>query len=281
VARLPWYAFLYRLFGAQGTFWLWIVCLIALWWTAKPTLHRVANRAPTPGLRVADVATTHSATDLTRWVELSGVEVTYDPELLCKDAHPSSQTPVRLLIDPRDNSARWWTTTRALADAVRAGEGVELEGLGRLTVDQVRRELVRRFADLEGGKVPDARPTPEQALVILSERPPPRPSPVPPAPADPILIIQWLDERFDARVARVRERVTPATTVMGLLVPMPETLAERVKARVDVNVGRWVIQEGKEPRDLESWIFGVAAIILVFLATGFYGAVRTQRQVAP
>ena len=56
MARLPWYAFLYRLFGAQGTFWLWVLCIVALWWTAKPTLLRLTKeRGPVHQHRAAPV----------------------------------------------------------------------------------------------------------------------------------------------------------------------------------------------------------------------------------
>lgn len=268
MAPLPWYAFLYRLLGAQGTFWLWVVCLVALWWTAKPTLHRVANRTPATR-HVADVATTSSATDLTRWVSLTGVEVVYDRELLGQRS-ASAQSPVRLLLDPQDPAAQRWAELRALADAMQ-GEGD--------AAAQARKQFEARYSLLEGGDLEklDPRPEPERVLVVQNGVVPTRAPLLASPPTDPLKWLAWMQARVDARAALVRERVHPSVTVQGLLVPMPETLAGRIKAQLEIDVGRWVVQQGREPRDLESWIFAAAAITLLFLATGFYGAVRAQR----
>ena len=274
MARLPWYAFLYRAFGAQGTFWLWILCLIAMWWTAKPTLHRLMNQSPAK-TQVRAVAEKHSAIDLTRWVRLEGVEVVYDHELLGKDqadGHP----PMRLLLDPDDPAARWWIEMRDLADAMASTADVG-------SAAQARRLFTDRYTllagDKDGDKVSAKLPEPGRALVVLNGPPPPRM--LPPKPTDLSAFLDWLPKLTEARAALVRDRVR-AVSVEGLLAPMPETLADRAKHQFQVTVGHWVLQPGKTPRALESYIFGVAAITLLFLATGFYGAVRAQRaQVEP
>ena len=85
--------------------------------------------------------------------------------------------------------------------------------------------------------------------------------------------LAWM-ARLEARATLVRERVTPDVEVSGLLVGTPVTLAGRVKDELRTVVAPQLLQAGREPRDLESWVFAVASITLLFLAAGFHGATR-------
>ncbi|MCO5170538.1 MAG: hypothetical protein M9894_29740 [Planctomycetes bacterium] len=295
--RLPWYAFLYRLFGAQGTFWLWVLALVAIWWTAKPTVARLANRHPREDLRVVDLAQL-SATDPTRWVALRGVEVRLDRALLLRES--TGAAPAWLLLDPSDPSATWWARTRALADMMVSARGPQqaataaLGGVTGVSPKHARQRLQERLARLEGGSA-DALPTPGR--VVLVQRPGEAPAARPPraegAP-NPLDFEARLAARLDERAALIRERVRPGRVrdeggvarvepleVQGLLVPTPSTLAARVKQDTDTVIGPWVLQADREPRDLESWVFAVAAVTLLFLIAGFVGATRDRAAPAP
>lgn len=282
MARLPWYAFLYRLFGAQGTFWLWVLSLVALWWTAKPTVVRIANRRP-KDVRVTDVAAM-PATDLTRWVRLRGVEVLLDRRILL-DPDPPPMAPVSLLIDPSDPAASWWATTHALAWTMVPDPPAAASALGGVVGAArssgaprlARSRLEGRLARLEGGSVAEAFPAPGRSLLVQRVGEAPRPAP--PEPPPPLVgfppnFEEVARARLEARATLVRERVTPDVEVSGLLVGTPVTLAGRVKDELRTVVAPQLLQAGREPRDLESWVFAVASITLLFLAAGFHGATR-------
>jgi hypothetical protein len=281
VQRLPWYAFLYRLFGAQGTFWLWIVCAIALWWTAGPTVNRLANRQPR-ALRVSQVATLG---DLTRWVTLEGIELRLDRRLLLSTA--PTLPPVPLLLDPSDPSSAWWARTRALADALQGDGQTVAASLGGIAGAGVatRRRAARdalgpRLAKLEGGDVPEALPAPERVVLLQEQDVAAMSAPPPPAvdaPVGPGAFARLLERR----AALIRERVLPARRLTGLLIATPPTLAESVKRELDTLVAPRLLQVGRAPHDLESYIFAAAAITLVFLATGFYAATRAPAPPPP
>lgn len=290
MGRLPWYAFLYRLFGAQGTFWLWMLSIVALWWTAKPTMHRLANYRETPQ-SVAQVSNIEPQ-NLTRWVSVSGVEVRLDRRLLLQRLK-STLPPAPLLLDAADDTARWWVSTRGYAEVMFTGPPLEAPGaLGGLSgvmpahmLRDGRKILEDRFTMLEGGRVPDALPTPER-VVLIQEPTTDDVIASSEAPFDPDKPFELeLKARLEERAALVLARVRPGRTIEGLLVPTPVTLTERVKSELDTIVAPLLLQEGKEPRDAESWVFLVAALTLVFLAAGFYGATgssaETTAPVAP
>src|SRR5438874_226490 len=99
MARAPWYAFLYRLLGAHGTFWLWVVTVATLWWTWQGALLSMVNRFPEKR-SVSEAAQAH---DLKRWVLVPAVRVVLDGQLLLvEDASDFQGTEV--LIDHDDPS---------------------------------------------------------------------------------------------------------------------------------------------------------------------------------
>jgi hypothetical protein len=273
--RLPWYSFLYRLLGAQGTFWLWIASIIGLWWTWRPTLDRLANRHP----RAERVAEVPRLPALTRWVTLEGVLVRLDRRLLLEPAPPTRTPaallpPTALLIDPSDPSARWWAVARALADASDEGFAAATAALGGPCGTwraHARRALGQRLALLEGGERDTALPSPERAVIVDEGAQPPLAAAASPDAGRGLAGIAAL---LDARAALLRARVEPAARIDGLLVDTPATLAEHARAELDVVVAPRMVQEGRHPRDLESWVFAASAICLLFLAAGFHGATR-------
>src|SRR4051794_23574730 len=116
--RPPWYAFLYRVLGAHGTFWLWVLTVIALWWTWHGALVRILDREP-ERRSIAELAKSH---EIRRWVVLPGVQVDLEPALLNRKDASAAFRPASVLIELSDPAAAFWRTTRVLADAY-AGVG--------------------------------------------------------------------------------------------------------------------------------------------------------------
>jgi len=266
--KLPWYSFLYRLLGAQGTFWLWLLVVATLWWTTKPALIRLFNRKP-QGLTHAQAL---KPSRTVRWVRAEGLVLELDRRLLLsKD--PPNLPPLQLLLDARGPTARWWIETRAEADLyVGLAPTAALGGtLGALGVSS-QRKLIKRLARLEGDPEPFL-PPPQQALLIqrsgsslgLAMDPPPPPSDESDA--------ERYRRRLDERIALLRGRVSPAT-VEGVLDPIPQAISRRLKDELGVEPAPYLLQEGVKPSELETRFFFAAAALLVFLAAGLYGATR-------
>lgn len=262
--RLPWYAFLYGLLGAQGTFWLWLVAVFACWWTAKPTLQRLQNREPETGVTVARAGAGQSK----QWVEVEGLELRLDRRLLLRNPEklPARLPPVPLLVDPSDEQVvASWTELRALADAAWP-TGPESEERHRFQ-QHVAQNLERLDADEVQQKYV---PTIGRCLLLQGPEPPSL-SPVG-QPRTPPLDYEAM---VTARLALVRECVHPGRTVKGVLVEAPPAVVERVRGELGVTVAPLLLQEGREPRDLETYIFAASAITLLFLAAGFRGAMHS------
>src|SRR5437899_3059094 len=102
-SRAPWYGFLYRLLGAHGTFWLWVLSVVALWWTWQGALVRLLDREP----EHRTVGEISHASDFHRWVSLYGVEVLLDGALLGREPGAADPGPVPILIDAGDPAARF------------------------------------------------------------------------------------------------------------------------------------------------------------------------------
>ncbi len=264
---MPWYSFLYRLLGAQGTFWLWIVAILALWWTETPFVQRLENRTPV-FLGPLEVG---AGAEGRRWVDTTGVELDLDRGLLLLDERrgPSVPPNYRLLLHPEDSATQWWIDSLALANT--AVEGKEPEKSTAL------RALRKRIADLEGqdGR-DDALPSPRRALLVEYPADEPRVAPpVAPITEPQLTVLTPFEEREQRTIARIRAHVRPAARIDGVLVETPATLQERYKEDVGVVVAPFLLRQGARPRDLESYVFGAAAICVLFLAAGFRGASRS------
>ena len=155
---LPWYSFLYRLLGAQGTFVLWILTLGALWWTGEAFAIRLQNRNPVD-VELSGVGA--AAGRLVRWVKLRGVEVTLDRTMLLAKESPSL-APVVLLLDAADPAAERWLELRKLVGEVEAG-GARSE--------QAKQELRHRVVELLNSRDDGSwLPVPERSILVQDER---------------------------------------------------------------------------------------------------------------
>lgn len=260
-APLPWYSFLYRLFGAQGTFWLWIVATAALWWTGEPAMIALVNRHPQ---EIEIDRLSEEAGGYVRWVRLRGVvELTLDRGMFPQH-RPPRLPPVVLLLDPDDPAAQRWVEAHQLAEeAAREGDqGVAaLHSLSRLMASHQE----------PGAWIP----APERAVLVQDERMralgalPPLP---PRAPGD--IGDEWARDR-DRFAALARERVRTGVTLEGLLLDTPGVVALRLKDELEgLRVAPYLIQPNRQPRQVESVVFGAAAILLIFLAGGLWGAAK-------
>ena len=261
--QLPWYSFLYRFLGAQGTFWLWLLAPLSLWWTAQPAMIRVANRSPR-ALKVRAI----ESQPMVRWVTLTGLRLSIDRRLLLRDSDPKLP-PVQLLVDRADPSVAWWSETHALTDPVVGLAPISAQGgvIGVLP-QLARRKLVRRFAKLKG-ESSLYLPAPENSVLLLGEQTTAIAS-VPSTPRGDA--VRSFASETEAQIARVRERVEPGAIVQGVLAPTPLVLGRRFRDELDFAAPALELDIGRRPRELEAIVFAVALIVLLFLGVGLYGA---------
>jgi hypothetical protein len=260
--RYPWYSFLYRAFGAQGTFWLWLFAPLAMWWTFEAAVIRLENRRA-HSLPIHEIRTQPR----TRWVEMSGVRLSVDRRLL-QQTEPPGLSPVALLIEEGEPAARWWSETHAWTGpasglAPCGGQG----GLSGLLPSVARKHLIRRFAKLRGSPS-RYLPGPERTILLLDQSAAPLSSP--PAEEVGVSVDSFVTET-DLQIARVRDRVDPDASLHGVVTTTPAVLTERVEREFDLPVPEYCLQVDREPRELESVVFGVATIVFIFLAAGLYG----------
>lgn len=281
--RPPWYAFLYTLLGAHGTFWLWIVAIITLWWTSHDAFLAMLNRYPEKR-SVADAAQSSS---LRRWVVLPGVRVVLDgPLLLRNDEAATEFQGAEILIDGDDPAARFWRTTRAIAD-VDAGardERLERDAAALSIVALAGHKIARREAHenirsrrlvLER-RFADVLPHAESSVLLLSDGSAPVLSPSATGgldvSADPIA-------HYDRSVEIWRDAVRTHVRTdapAGLLDPAPAKVVERLATNLEIVIGQNALKIGRTPNDLELYVFCAGALVFLFLATGLYGVVTTQ-----
>ncbi|MCA8921937.1 MAG: hypothetical protein KDD82_09025 [Planctomycetes bacterium] len=275
--RLPWYSFLYRLLGAQGTFWLWILCVGAVWWTLKPALVRLSNRRPHT-IAIEDV--THEATArMIRWVTLTGVEVTVDGALLRRQG--AVLPPVPILLDAESHAGRWWLDTLRYAERVRAGDRAD-DGTAAVhsgvDLQTALLEITERMAKLDSGEALGL-PLPERAVLVQDERlvswnalPPGRNS----EPARQQEANAFIADR-QAYVELVHERVRADVVHEGVLEWTPTVVQRRLDDEIGFPVASYLLQAKREPRDWESVVCATALILLIFLGAGLIGAARVRQ----
>ncbi|MEZ6189163.1 MAG: hypothetical protein R3F62_29705 [Planctomycetota bacterium] len=273
--RLPWYSFLYRLLGAQGTFWLWIVCVGAVWWTLKPALVRLSNRRP-HAIAIQDV-TQEATRRMTRWVSLTGVEVTVDGALLRKPQ--AVLPPVPILLDPESRAGRWWLETLRYAQRIHAERaGVAPVGTD-LDLSTALQEITVRMAKLDAGEA-GGLPLPDRAVLVQDERLQSWSSAAPTAPSKEPSVQHPAANAFiadrEAYVELVLERVRPDVDLEGVLEWTPSVVQRRLSGELSFPVAAYLLQANREPHDWESVVCATSLILLIFLGAGLIGAARVR-----
>lgn len=264
MTKLPWYSFLYRLFGAHTTFWLWLVACLTLWWTTKPALIRMANRQP----RELKVVQVKEPPGMTRWVTLRGIEVEIDRPLLQREEE-ATLPPMRFLLGSDDPAATWWAETRALCDQAR-GEPTEE------SVVQARLKLIERRSLLKGEQRRKVLPAPERCVLLqdltqsVTYLPPRRAHGSRSSHGGGA--IEDFEKNLTKWIDLVRARVRLDQTLEGVLDETPTTVVEQLKQELDVVPAPFVLQVDRTPREIERVVFSVSALVLLFLAAGLYGA---------
>jgi hypothetical protein len=257
----PWYCFLYRLFGAQGTFWLWVVAAIAMWWTGGRAVVRLRN-LESQHLTVGQVVQERRQ----RWVVLAGLELDLDRRLFAKDAVDG--TPLaRVLLDADDPAARCWSAILAAAERARGKKETEHAELRELRAQVL--------AD------PKAYlPAPGMGILLIGDEPL-APEPV---RSDETAPTESTMARYEALLAAwtdlVIARVHPGAECDGLLDEAPPFMLENLERRGDVRLASQALRLGRRPRDLELYVFAAALALVLFLATGYVGVTRWERAVA-
>ena len=259
---LPWYSFLYRLLGAQATFYLWLAAIIVLWWTTKPAVVRMANRSPAP----LTVAKARTPTGLVRWVKLTGVELEIDRGMLQREEAAQSP-PVRLLLAADDPAAEWWIETRRLCE-LASGPASDAK------TTKARLKLIERRTELAGDGRRRALPAPERSILLqdLSLERTQLPLPRQKRTGG----MEDFQKALEDWIANVLKRVRLGVTLEGVLDETPQTVATRVLKEIDVVPAPYMLQLDRRPRETESIVFGIAALVLLFLAVGLRGAAQSS-----
>jgi hypothetical protein len=291
----PWYGFLYRLLGAHGTFWLWVLSVVAMWWTWQGALLSILDREP-ERRTVAEIAL---ASDVHRWVSLSGVEVLVDSALLGRDPSSAEPVPTPILIDAGDPAARFWLLVKVCARLEPALRGRSVDGAAAALGDASALAPRAMRIDVEGKlddsyvalrkNVKSCLPGPNGAVLLLRGAvpasgelpgaaigsgsvvgPPGTPSPnarpaARPGELDEIdpyarSVTEWGE--------RVRERVHLRFPT-GLLDSAPRSLLERLEKDPGLVLAPSALSVDRRPRDAELYVFCGASLFMVFLAAGF------------
>jgi hypothetical protein len=252
--------------GAQGTFWLWLLTGLALWWTTEPALIRLVNRDPRP---VALAAARQPSATL-RWVQVEGVELSLDRSLLLRP-EPPTLPPARLLLEPSDPSARFWSETRAWVDLAEGSSSLAaMGGFMNSLGEPADRRLGRRYAELQ--QSPEvALPAPGRAILVLDQSPGKLRPPSAPRSENDLTAFREVQTERNARV----RRAVRAGSLRGVLDPTPETFLTRLEGELGVRPASHLVQAEVRPSELEMRVFGGAALLLVFLSAGLWGAART------
>jgi len=258
----PWYSFVYKLAGAQGSFWLWILALLGMWLFFDGMLIRLLNQAP-HARSVADVA---GGRDLRkRWVSVDGVELVDAGQLFGEAG--ASGSPLRLLIDATDPAAQRWRTLARLAESLgdRPEPGSELgRRFGKMRA---------RFAKERGSYIPwrslrlyeSGGVAPVVSRCSLAK-------PLVQSDGDPLSAYR---REFTAAVELVRAKVKPNIQLTGLLDRSPPSILSRAKAELGLPLAEQTLRVGRGPKEHPLVIFWSCAGLLLFLAAGLHGVLRS------
>ncbi len=309
--RRPWYSFLYILFGAQGSFFLWLAALGGVYWTFEDAVLWAFNPEP------ADVEVSEAARldrGPRRWVRLHGVQVALDPGA---GAAAKEGRDVSVLIDPQDPAAlRWRELFRRMRDfrleTINVDKGLDAETL------ELRKEL-DFVVDEDGTRLKrlpaDSPYFPRSWIAIVDERgdrgsetpplhvtpgpfdpqAPPGAGPGPgepggggagigPSPSGASGDFREVFREFLAKQARrmevVRRAVRPDVDPSGLLEPTSPGVTVRVEPYGFEN-GRFVLRAGERPSGLKAGLFAVFSGTLFFLLVGLRGLGHRDEAAAP
>lgn len=230
---------------------------------------RLINRDPRP---VALSAARQPSATL-RWVQVEGVQLSLDRSLLLRPEAPTLP-PVPLLLDANDPSARYWAETRAWVDLAEGSSSLAaLGGVMNSLGEPADRLLARRYAELQ--QSPEvALPAPGRGVLILHRDPGALSPPEAPRSHDDLRAFREVQSE---RNARVRGAVRAGAT-RGVLDPTPKTYLTRLEGELGVRPASYLVQAEVRPSELETRVFGAAALLLVFLSAGLWGAARTGLQ---
>ncbi len=205
-----------------------------------------------------------------RWVKVEGIELSLDRALLLRPEAPTLP-PALLLLEPNDPSARFWAETRAWVDLAEGSPTLAaMGGLLNTLGEPADRLLARRYAELQ--QSPElALPAPGRAILILEQTPGKLSPPNAPRSENDLAAFREVQRE---RNARVRTAVHSGST-LGVLDPTPETFLTRLEGELGVRPASYLVQAGVRPSELETRVFGSAALLLVFLSAGLWGAART------
>jgi hypothetical protein len=259
----PWYSFLYAWAGPQGSFWLWILCLVGMWLFFDGTMIRLANREP-QSRSVADVASGLEV--LQRWVSIEGTELVDAGQLFGKTGESGSS--MRVIVDASDPAAARWNELALLANELKVNADPS-SPLGR----RFGRLRARFDQELESY-------TPWRCLRLVDDGSVAavvsRTSVSAPLGDDQGDPLSAYKREFRAAVDLIRRNVKPSAQYTGVLDWTPPSIVARADAEVHLALSNRTLRVGREPRQLPLVIFGGCSLILLFLIGGLQGVLTSD-----
>ncbi len=216
--RRPWYGFLYYLLGAQGSFFVWVACVLGLYLTRKEAVLYVFNRQP---VRTSVREIRAGELGFRRWVEIGGTEL----DLAAIRAALSPETPETtplphgetILIDPDTEAAGAW---RALLDA--------LDRLAASAIDDPEQLTTALWKLVHEPNREPERYRPAAGVVVVPGTSPERP-----------------------RTPSTSAGIGQASAPVGTMVPAPASTSARVK---QFDATAMALQERAGVRALRAWL---------------------------
>ena len=264
--RWPWYSFLYRLFGAHGTFWLWGLASAGMWLSFGDAVLVLRNQQILPCSQ-AEIPT---LAPWRLWVALEGTELVDVGRLLGEPGRSGSA--VRLLLDPGDTATRRWSELARMAARFEAPPPIDAE---------LQRSFGRRVAQFRSDR---SKYLPARALRLFGE------AGVAPvvsrcALGRPEFIssddpLENYRRSLAASAALVRENVRIGQRQSGLLASTPAVAIDDIEGEFGVEIGASTLRLDREPRALPYQLFFASLSVFVFLCAGLLGVSKSQRGVA-
>lgn len=263
----PWYSFLYRLAGPQGTFWLWIISLLGIWLQFEDTWLTLVNRKP-HRRSVADVSSDQGI--WRRWVELEGVEIRDARRLMGQRGH--SGAPLRLLLDGSDPAAVRWARLKIL---VKKMEDPKTAEFAKEQFEELRSTFLQ-----ERDKYQPWRP------VIVFEEGSVAPVTSQTHLAKPIAVLKEqdpfkaLDMQHQEAKHLVDSLVFPQVLFRGVLDETPQIKVTRTSKELGLALSPRTLRLNRKPSKRALVIFGLCSLLLLFLAAGLQGVLKLDESVS-